>query len=146
MAQGINRRFVVTNIKDAPRAIYHGFYVQRGDVPERPIGELKNGLAIDRLSSHRFLANAFTLQCHLLAYALVVLFREALQAVTEVSHVEIATLRHWIFKVGAVVQTSVRRIPLQFDLAAARVVLTHLPSARRLCGPATPVPNHGQPP
>ncbi len=97
-------------MEDAPQVIYHGFYVQRGDVPERPIGELKNGLAIDRLSSHRFLANAFTMQCHLLAYALVVLFREALQAVTEVAHVEVATLRSQVFKVGAVVETSVRRM------------------------------------
>lgn len=115
MAQGTNRRFMVTNIKNAPHVIYHGFYVKRGDVPERPIGELKNGLAIDRLSSHRFLANAFTLQCHLLAYALVVLFREALKEVTEVAHVEVATLRGQLFKVGAVVQTSVRRIWFHFS-------------------------------
>jgi hypothetical protein len=52
---------LVTNIKDSPQAIYHGFYVQRGDVPERSIGELKNGLAIGRLSSHMFLAHAFTM-------------------------------------------------------------------------------------
>ena len=115
MPQGVNRRFVVTNMDDAPQVIYHGFYVKRGDVPERPIGELKNGLAIDRLSSHRFLANAFTMQCHLLAYALVVLFREALQEVTEVAHVEVATLRGQWFKVGAVVQTSVRRIWFHFS-------------------------------
>lgn len=115
MPQGVNRRFVVTNMDDAPQVIYHGFYVKRGDVPERPIGELKNGLAIDRLGSHRFLANAFTMQCHLLAYALVVLFREALQEVTEVAHVEVATLRGQLFKVGAVVQTSVRRIWFHFS-------------------------------
>ena len=40
---GINRRFVVTNLTDSPREIYREFYVQRGNVPERPIGELKNG-------------------------------------------------------------------------------------------------------
>jgi hypothetical protein len=115
MPQGVNRRFVVTNIQDTPQAIYQGFYVKRGDVPERPIGELKNGLAIDRLSSHRFLANAFTLQCHLLAYALVVLFREANEAVPEVARAEVATLRGQLFKVGAVVQTSVRRVWFHFS-------------------------------
>ena len=41
--------------------IYQGFYVHRGNVPERPIGELKNGLHMDRLSSHRFLANGHKL-------------------------------------------------------------------------------------
>jgi hypothetical protein len=115
MPQGTNRRFVVTNIKDSPQAIYHGFYVQRGDVPERSIGELKNGLAIDRLSSHRFLANAFTMQHHLLAYALIVLFREASAEVPEVATAEVATLRSQLFKVGAVVNTSVRRIWFHFS-------------------------------
>jgi len=115
MPQGTNRRFVVTNIPDSPRNVYHGFYVQRGDVPERPIGELKHGLAIDRLSSHRFLANAFTLQCHLLAYALVVLFREANEAVPEVATAQVATLRERLFKVGAVVRVSTRRIWFQFS-------------------------------
>ena len=110
MSQGVNRRFVVTNIQDTPQAVYHGFYVKRGDVPERPIGELKNGLAIDRLSSHRFLANALTMQYHLLAYAMVVLFREANEALPEVATAEVSTLRGQLFKVGAVVQTSVRRI------------------------------------
>lgn len=110
MPQGVNRRYVVTNIQDTPQRVYHGFYVQRGDVPERPIGELKNGLAIDRLSSHRFLANAFTMQCHLLAYALVVLFREANESLPEVATAAVSTLRGKLFKVGAVVQTSVRRI------------------------------------
>src|SRR5213593_1204626 len=43
--QGINRRFVVTNLSGDPRGIYHGFYVARGHVPEGPIGELKHGLA-----------------------------------------------------------------------------------------------------
>src|SRR5262249_18448227 len=41
---GTNRRFVVTNLSGHPQGIYHGFYVQRGEVPEKPIGELKNGL------------------------------------------------------------------------------------------------------
>jgi hypothetical protein len=58
MPQGANRRFVVSNLDGSPAEIYHGFYVQRGNVPERPIGQLKNGLGADRLSSPRFLANA----------------------------------------------------------------------------------------
>jgi hypothetical protein len=74
---GLNTRYVVTNLSGDPRGLYHGFYVQRGDVPERPIGELKNGLALDRLSSPRFLANAQKLLTHVLAYLLWALFREA---------------------------------------------------------------------
>jgi len=115
MPQGANRRFVVTNLEGAAADIYHGFYVQRGNVPERPIGQLKNGLAADRLSSPRFLANAWKLQCHILAYAIYVLFQEANASVPEVAGKEVGTLRQQLFKVGAVVETSVRRIWIHFS-------------------------------
>lgn len=55
---GTNRRFVVTNLSGDPQGIYRGFYVQRGDVPEKRIHEFKNHLQADRLSSHGFRANA----------------------------------------------------------------------------------------
>jgi hypothetical protein len=107
---GTNRRFVVTNMSGHPQGIYHGFYVQRGAVPERPIGELKNGLSADRLTYHRFRANAFKLLEHTLAYAVVVLHREATAAIPEVATAEVGTLRQRLWKVAALVQTSVRRI------------------------------------
>jgi hypothetical protein len=109
-AHGSNRRYVVTNLSGHPQGLYHGFYVQRGAVPERPIGELKNGLHADRLSLHRFRPNAFKLLEHVLAYALVVLHREATAAIPEVAQAEVNTLRRRLWKVGALVQTSVRRI------------------------------------
>jgi hypothetical protein len=107
---GVNRRFVVTNMSGHGQGIYHGFYVQRGDVPEKPIGELKNGLHMDRLSFHRFRANGMKLLEHTLAYALVVLHRQATARVPEVARAEVGTLRQKLWKVGAVVQTSARRI------------------------------------
>ena len=113
--QGTNRRFVVTNLSGHPRGIYRGFYVQRGNVPERPIGELKNGLQADRLSFHRFRANGLKLLEHVLAYALVVLHREATAHIPEVAQAEVGTLRLRLWKVAAVVQTSVRRIWFHFS-------------------------------
>ena len=101
---------MVTNLSGHGQGIYHGFYVQRGDVPERPIGELKNGLHMDRLSFHRFRANGLKLLECTLAYALVVLHREATAAIPEVAKAEVGTLRQHLWKVGAIVQTSVRRI------------------------------------
>jgi Transposase DDE domain group 1 len=112
---GSNRRFVVTNLSGEGQGIYHGFYVQRGDVPEKPIGELKNGLQMDRLSFHRFRANGLKLLEHTLAYALVVLHREATAAIPEVAAAEVGTLRQKLWKVGAVVTTSVRRIWFHFS-------------------------------
>ncbi len=107
---GTNRRFIVTNVSGHAQGIYHGFYVQRGNVPEKPIGELKNGLQVDRLSAHRFRANAFRLLEHVIAYAIVVLYREAAASVPEVARAEVGTLRQKLWKVGAIVKTSARRI------------------------------------
>lgn len=112
---GTNRRFVVTNMSGAAQGIYHGFYVQRGNVPERPIGELKNCLNGDRLSQSGFRANAMRLLEHTTAYAIAVLYREAAASVEEVAHAEVSTLRKILWKVGAVVTTSVRKIWFHFS-------------------------------
>jgi hypothetical protein len=111
--QGSQRRFVVTNRPEAAAVLYREIYVQRGAVPEQPIGELKHGLQGDRLSACGFRANAFRLLVHVLAYALVVLFREAAAAVPEVATASIRTLRQRLWKVGAVVRVSARRVWLQ---------------------------------
>ena len=112
---GVNRRFVVTNLSGQGQGIYHGVYVQRGAVPEKPIGEMKNGLQMDRLSFHRFRANGLKLLEHTLAYALVVLHREATATIPEIAKAEVSTLRQKLWKVGAVVKTSVRRIWFHFS-------------------------------
>lgn len=113
--QGLNRRFVVTNMSGHPQGLYQDFYVQRGAVPEQPIGELKNGLGADRLSFHRFRANSWKLLEHVVAYALVILHREATAAIPEVAKAQVNTLRAKLWKVGALVQTSVRRIWIHFS-------------------------------
>src|SRR5215470_10043664 len=108
--QGSQRRFVVTNQDDPPEVVYRDFYIQRGYVPEHPIGEMKNGLRADRLSACGFCANAFRLLVHALAYAIVVLFREAAAAVPEVATATVSTLRQRWWKVAAVVRAGARRI------------------------------------
>jgi Transposase DDE domain group 1 len=110
--QGSQRRFVVTNLAEPAAAVYRDFYVRRGAVPEQPIGELKNGLQADRLSARGFCANAYRLLLHVMAYAVVVLFREAAAAVPEVASATVSTLRQRLWKVGAVVVSGARRIVL----------------------------------
>ena len=113
---GTNRRFVVTNLSGDPKGIYHGFYVQRGDVPEKRIGELKNHLHADRLSAHGFFANGLRLGLHVVAFAILVLFRGACAAeVPELATAEVNTIRQRLFKVGARVRTSARRIWFHFS-------------------------------
>jgi len=111
--QGSQRRFVVTDREETPAAVYREWYVPRGAVPEQPIGEMKNGLEADRLSACGFRANAFRLLVHTVAYALVVLFREAAAAVPEVATARVSTLRQRLWKVGAVVRVSARRVWLR---------------------------------
>ena len=108
--QGSQRRFVVTNLTASAAEVYRQVYVQRGAVPEQPIGEMKNGLRCDRLSSSGFCANALRLLVHTLAYAIVVLFREAAAGVPEVATASVGTLRQRLWKVGAVVVIGVRRV------------------------------------
>src|SRR5262249_17143667 len=74
--QGSQRRYVVTNLDEPARELYRDFYVRRGEVPEQPIGELKNGLHADRLSASGFCANALKMLVAVAAYALVVLYRQ----------------------------------------------------------------------
>jgi Transposase DDE domain group 1 len=151
--QGRQRRFVVTNQDDPPAAVYRDFYVQRGHVPEHPIGELKNGLRADRLSAGGFCANAFRLLVHTLAYASVVLFREAAAAVPEVATATVSTLRQRGWKVGAVVVTGARRIWFHVSQAwPGRAVWGRVLSAVRSfverlrgAGPAPPPAPEGLP-
>jgi hypothetical protein len=111
--QGSQRRYVVTNLTQPPAVVYRAVYVQRGAVPEQPIGEMKNGLRCERLSSSGFCANAFRLLVHALAYAIVVLFRDATADVPEVASASVASLRQRLWKVSAVVVTSARRVWIQ---------------------------------
>ena len=108
--QGSQRRYVVTDRDEGPAVLYREWYTPRGAVPEQPIGEMKNGLESDRLSACGFRANAFRLLVHAVAYALVVLFREAVAGIAEVAQASVGTLRQRLWKVGAVVRISARRV------------------------------------
>jgi len=131
---GTNIRYVVSNMSGHPGGIYRGFYVQRGNVPERPIGELKNGLQMDRLSSHRFLANSQKMMTHVLAYLLHALFREANADVPALRKMEVGTARVRLFKVGALVKATHRRIWFK--------VASHWPGADLLTRASSAVKQH----
>jgi hypothetical protein len=80
-AQGTNRRFVTTNRPGAalfPEATYDE-YAMRGESENRN-KEFKCGLAMDRLSDHRFLANFFRLYLHAAAMNLLARLRREIAA------------------------------------------------------------------
>jgi len=109
-----NPRFVVTNLPQSPRRVYE-IYRERGDVENR-LKELHYGLGFDRTSCTAFWANAFRVLLTAAAYVLLQALRQRL-ATTPAATLQVSTLRERLFKLGARVQVSARRIVL------------HLPSA-----------------
>jgi hypothetical protein len=109
-----NPRFVVTNLPLTPAHVY-AFYRQRGDVENR-IKELKDGVALDRLSCSRFLGNQFRLLLTAAAYVLMQALRLH-AAGTACATAQATTLRERLLKVAVWVERSVRRIVLHFPAA-----------------------------
>jgi hypothetical protein len=109
-----NPRFVGTNLPQSPRRVY-AIYRERGDMENR-LKELHYGLGFDRTSCTAFWANAFRVLLTAAAYVLLQALRERLAA-TPAASLQVSTLRERLFKLGARVQVSARRIVL------------HLPSA-----------------
>ncbi len=105
-----NPRFLVTNLPDAPQAVYEEIYCRRGDVENR-LKELHHGLEMDRTSCSRFLANQFRVLLSLAAY---MLFQELQRRArgTACADAQVTTLRERLIKLAVWVERSVRRIVL----------------------------------
>jgi Transposase DDE domain group 1 len=113
-----NPRFVITNLKASARYLYEAIYCANGDIENR-IKELHQGLQIDRTSCSRFLANQLR---GLLSAAAYVLYQELRlsAARTVYRHAQVSTLREQLLKLGAWVQSSVRRIVLHLPASFPR--------------------------
>jgi Transposase DDE domain group 1 len=107
-AQGLNVRFMVTNRRGRAADLV-AWYDERGR-SENWIKELKLDIHADRLSCHRFRANAFRLQVHSLALLLLAYFRRTVLAGTRFASATIGTIRLHLLKVAGRVVRTVRRI------------------------------------
>jgi len=105
---GTNVRYVVVTKGGRSQDLYE-WYTERGGTIEDVIEQLKNGFEADRMSCHRFEANAFRLLLHSAAYNLMLLFREQI-AVPELKNADIQTIRIKLIKVGGRVERTARRI------------------------------------
>jgi Transposase DDE domain group 1 len=100
LSKGPNTRFIVTTRSEAPMLVYD-WYVDRGE-PENWLKDLKNAMQADRLSDHRFWANAFRLLMHAAAYWLLDTLRSWLiQAIGEAARIQLDTLRLRLIKIAA---------------------------------------------
>lgn len=89
------------------------WYEQRGQA-ESFIKEFKRDVAADRLSCSAYRANAFRLQLHALSYNLLVLLRGHVLRGTQLATATIDTVRLRLFKVGARVLRTARRLWFHF--------------------------------
>jgi hypothetical protein len=109
-----NPRFIVTSLAAADgdgRHLYEAVYCARGEMENR-IKECQMDLFADRTSTHTMKANQLRLWFASMAYVLLDgLRRIALQA-TDLANATCGTIRRKLFKIGALVTISVRRIKL----------------------------------
>ena len=109
-----NPRFLITNLKTTPKHVYERVYCARGDAENR-LKELKLGLEIDRTSCTRFLANQFRVLMTAAAYVLMQELRLKARW-TSCARAQVSTLRLRLLKLGAWIETSVRRIVIHLPL------------------------------
>ena len=114
-----NPRFIVTSLTAVDgdgRRLYEEVYCARGEMENR-IKECQMDLFADRTSAGAMKANQLRLWFASMAYVLLeALRRIALQA-TELADASCGTIRRKLFKIGALVTVSVRRIKLAMNSA-----------------------------
>ena len=128
-----NPRFVVTSLGKAEtgaRFLYEEIYCARGDMENR-IKECQGDLFADRTSSATMRANQLRLWLASFAYVLLCALRRIGLAHTQFAEATCGTIRLKLFRIGALVTISVRRIRIamasacpyaqEWRLAAARL-------------------------
>ncbi len=136
-----NPRFVVTNLAGDPQDLYESAagYCGRGDAENR-IKEQQLGLFADRTSCHDFLAKQFRVLVAAAAYVLVDHVRRTALAGTDLAHAEVGTIRLRLFKIGARVVKSVRRLVVRMTTGYPWPDFFRLAAGRLLVPPLVPVP------
>jgi hypothetical protein len=117
LAKGENPRFVVTTLSpeewDA-RSLYEDLYCARGDMENR-IKEQQLALFADRTSTHEMRSNQLRLYFSSFAYVLMQTLRRLGLEGTSMARAQCDTIRLKLFKVGAHIRISVRRIRVAFS-------------------------------
>lgn len=116
---GPNPRFIVTSIKREPysaKTLYEDIYCARGEMENR-IKEQQLGLFADRTSAETMRANQLRLWFSSVAYVLMNELRRLGLQGTELAKAQMSTIRNKLFKLGALVKITVRKIWIHFSSA-----------------------------
>lgn len=114
--KGENPRFVVTSLgadQWAARQLYEKFYCQRGEMENR----IKEQMCLFayRLSTEEMRGNQLRLYLSALAYTLVEALRRLALKGTDWAEAQVDTIRLKLFKIGALVRISARRVWLELS-------------------------------
>ena len=110
--QGVNTRFVVTDLDHArTKVLYQQIYCARGQA-ENEIKDHKLYLKSDRMSCHRFEANQFRLFLHSAAYVLLDTLRREVLKTTPWASATMETIQLRLLKLGTRVQEFTDRIKI----------------------------------
>jgi hypothetical protein len=121
-ARGTNPRFIVTNLKGGPKALYERTYCARGEAENR-IKEAQLDLFGRRASCHKFQANQLRLLLAAFAYTLMINLRRLALAGTELARACTSTIRIQLLKIGAAIVRNTRRVRV---LLASQHPLKHV--------------------
>jgi hypothetical protein len=136
--QGSNPRFVITNLQaeqyDA-QELYEQIYCARGDMENR-IKEQQLDLYADRTSTELLAPNQLRLWFSTLAYLLVNQLRQVALRGTEMAQATCGTIRLRLFKIGALVRVTVRRVWISLSSAYPLANLFGLVARRLRQSPA----------
>ncbi len=117
LSKGENPRFVVTTLStqdlDA-RSLYEDLYCARGDMENR-IKEQQMALFADRTSTHEMRSNQLRLYFSSFAYVLMQTLRRLGLEGTSMARAQCDTIRLKLFKIGAHIRLSVRRVRIAFS-------------------------------
>lgn len=116
LSKGENPRFVVTSLSRAKfptRQLYEKLYCARGDMENR-IKEQQLHLFADRTSTALMRSNQLRLFFSSIAYVIYSAFRTIVLKGTDWAKHECGTIREKLFKIGALVKISFRRILIEF--------------------------------
>jgi hypothetical protein len=128
-AQGMDSRFVVTNLAAKAKALYERVYCARGQM-ENLIKAHKTHLASDRTSCHAANANQFRLILHSAAYALMHALRATAPRRSSWRVAQFDTLRTRLIKLAARVVEMATRIKIHLPSACPdKAIIIHFARA-----------------
>jgi hypothetical protein len=129
LPKGPNPRFVVTSLSAAEREaqpLYEEDYCARGDMENR-IKEQQLMLFADRTSTAWLRSNQLRLWFSSAAYVLVQALRRVGLAGTALAQAQCGSIRLWLFKIGALVRVTVRKVWVSLSSACPyRQVFTQI--------------------